>query len=242
MSLVLQSEAQLHWFAEQHPRQRTASLPAANFDKREGEKSGKASPPPDCPAAGASPRRFFFTEREKARLCWYRLSEFSLLELNLVLRSSSHWVECLVTEQPVDVVRIPWAIVERHQLHGRGSEAEFSGVHVRPEVPPIVDVHWNSQLAHFTIYPSSTLKLCPFGCSMEMEQRSPACFTRCRTVGSAADDTSSMAEEAIPDADSSEGPTADVLWGLGPAQAGFKSSKRQKSWRNKRGWGPVAHA
>nr|GMC80359.1 hypothetical protein PanWU01x14_005500 [Ipomoea batatas]GMC91908.1 hypothetical protein PanWU01x14_005500 [Ipomoea batatas]GMD75015.1 hypothetical protein PanWU01x14_005500 [Ipomoea batatas] len=27
---------------------------------------------------------------------------------------------------------------------------------------------WNSQLAHFTIYPSSTLKLCPFGCSMEM--------------------------------------------------------------------------
>nr|GMD34652.1 hypothetical protein Iba_scaffold44222CG0030 [Ipomoea batatas]GME08568.1 hypothetical protein Iba_scaffold7794CG0010 [Ipomoea batatas] len=135
MSLVLQSEAQLHWFAEQHPRQRTASLLAANFDKREGEKRGKASPPPNCPAAGASPRRFFFTQREKSRLCWYRL-------------------------------------------------------------------RWNSQLAHFTIYPSSTLKLCPFGCSMEMEQRSPACFTRCRTDGSAADDTSSMAEEAIPDADS----------------------------------------
>nr|GMD79383.1 hypothetical protein Iba_chr13dCG3350 [Ipomoea batatas] len=38
-------------------------------------------------------------------------------------------------------MRIPRAIVERHQLHGRCSEAEFSGVHVRPEVPPIVDVH-----------------------------------------------------------------------------------------------------
>nr|GMD28022.1 60S ribosomal protein L11-1 [Ipomoea batatas] len=61
----------LHWFAEQHPRQRTTSLPAANFNKREREKRGKASPPPDCPAIEASPHRCFIIEREKLRLCWF---------------------------------------------------------------------------------------------------------------------------------------------------------------------------
>nr|GMD29151.1 hypothetical protein Iba_chr08fCG0410 [Ipomoea batatas] len=58
------SASVLHWFAEQHPRQRTTSLPAANFNKREGEKRGKTSPSPECPAAGASPHRCFVTERK----------------------------------------------------------------------------------------------------------------------------------------------------------------------------------
>nr|GMC56577.1 hypothetical protein Iba_chr01fCG8430 [Ipomoea batatas] len=78
----------LHWFAEQHSRQHTTSLRAANFDKREGEKRGKASPPPDWPAAGASPRRCFVTEREKARLSWPQNSRFGQLELMYLTRST----------------------------------------------------------------------------------------------------------------------------------------------------------